>query len=103
MPATSGNAIGSEVKFFGLETPAAEIAALMPAAVSYCMYQVPIMTMASLPDMKSLFASGYCCTPSAPDSMMPSVNSDFQIVRALTMAGSVHGTWPWMALAHTPG
>ena len=73
---------------------AAEIAALMPAVVSYCMYQVPIMTMAYLPDMKSLLASGYCWTPSAPFSMMPSLNSDFQIVRALTMTGLVHGTWP---------
>src|ERR1700689_4729848 len=95
--------MGRAVKFLGLEIPAAEMAALRPAWVSYCMYQVPIMTMAYLPDMKSLLASGYCWTPSAPFSMMPSPNSCFQMVRALTMTGLVHGTWPWMALAQTPG
>ena len=75
----------------------------MPAWVSYCMYQVPIMTMAYLPDRKSLLASGYCCTPSAPVSMIPSLNISFQMVSALTMTGLVHGTWPWIALVHTPG
>src|ERR1700745_2909632 len=25
------------------------------------------------------------------------------MVRAWTIVGAVHGTWPWMALAHTPG
>src|SRR5260370_1567171 len=95
--------MGSMVKFLGWPTPAAEMAELRPDGVEYCMYQVPIITMAYLPDTKSLRASGYCCTPRAPFSMMPSLNSDFQVVRALTMTGLVHGTWPWMALAHTPG
>src|SRR6201996_7635240 len=49
VPATSGNAIGMIVKFLGLFTPAAEIAELIPAAVAYCMYQVPIIIMAYLP------------------------------------------------------
>ena len=88
-PPTFGNGMATIVNGFGLATPAAEIAGGMPAWVAYCMYQVPIMTIAYLPDRKSLLASGYCCTPSAPGSMIPSVNSSFQMVSALTKIGLV--------------
>src|SRR5690348_17702025 len=93
-PATFGNGMATIVNGFGLATPAAEIAGGMPAAVSYCMYQVPIMTIAYFPLRKSLFASGYCWTARAPGSMIPSVNSSFQMVSAWTMSGLVHGTCP---------
>ena len=33
------------------------MAAVLPATVEYCMYQVPIMTIAYLPDMKALFTA----------------------------------------------
>src|SRR5579872_5072363 len=83
----SGKEIGTAVKFAGWAIPAPEIPALMPDWVSFCMYQVPIITMAYLPLRKSLLASGYCCTPSAPFSMIPSLNICFQMVSALTMTG----------------
>src|SRR6266487_5675342 len=102
-PATSGNGMAIMVNGFGLPTPAAEIAAGMPAAVAYCMYQVPIMTMAYLPETKSLLASGYCCRPSAPFSMIPSLNICFQMVSAFTIVGLSQDTWPLDASVHTPG
>ena len=44
----------------GFATPAPEMPATAPALVAYWVYQVPIMTMAYLPDMNLLLASGYC-------------------------------------------
>lgn len=79
------------------------MAFVLPSTVEYCMYQVPIITMAYLPDMKPLLASGYCCTPSAPSCMIPSSNSFFQMLSARTMAGSVQETSPLSAFSHTPG
>ncbi len=58
-PATSGNAIGMIGNGLAPATPAAEIPAVIPEVVAYCMYQVPIMTMAYFPVRKSLLASGY--------------------------------------------
>src|SRR5260370_1368956 len=42
--------MGSMVKFLGWPTPAAEMAEFRPDGVEYCMYQVPIITIAYLPD-----------------------------------------------------
>src|ERR1700735_3673424 len=102
-PATSGNGMAIMVSVLGVPTPAAEMAGGMPAWVAYCMYQVPIMTIASLLDMNRLFASGYCWTTSAPGSMIPSLNSCFQTPRALTMVGLSHDISPLEHLVHTPG
>src|SRR6185437_14672226 len=79
LTARPGNGMATAGNGLGLATPAPEMAAVMPSVVSYCIYQVPIMTMASLPDRKALSASGYCCTPSAPGSMIPSEKSCFQM------------------------
>src|ERR1700749_1078524 len=102
-PPTLGNGIATIVNGFGLATPAAAIAGDMPAWVAYCMYQVPIMTIAYLADRKSLLASGYCCRPSAPGSMIPSVKSSFQMVSALTKTGLVHGICFFSILVKAPG
>ena len=59
-PATSGNAIGTIGNGWAPLTPAAPRAAVIAFVVAYCVYQVPIMTMAYLPVRKSLLPSGYC-------------------------------------------
>src|ERR1700743_3125545 len=98
-----GNGIGMAVKGFGLLTPAADTASSRPERVALGVYQVPISIIAYLPVRKSLLASGYCCTASAPGSMTPSVNRDFHIVRVLTKTGLVHSVFPSVASVHVPG
>src|ERR1700678_3059897 len=88
---------------FGLLTPAACSADVKPLLVTLAVYQVPIMIMAYLPVRNSLLASGYCCTPSEPGSMMPSEKSPFQIVSAFTMPGLVQSALPLDAAVQSPG
>ncbi len=103
LPATSGNGIETTGNGFAFATPAAETADVAPATVEYCMYHVPIMTIAVLPERKSLFTSGYCCTPSAPGCMMPLLNIFWKVVHAWTKTGSVHLALPVDALVQRPG
>ena len=61
------------------------------------------MIIAYLPVRNSLLASGYCCTPSDPGSMIPSENRPFQMVSAFTMPGLVQSASPLDAAVHSPG
>ena len=71
----------------GLVTPAAVIPFTMVSLTVFEVYQLPIMTMAYLPDRKRLFASGYWLRPAAPSCMIPSSKRDFQLVIAWTKRG----------------
>src|SRR5690348_2617595 len=95
--------MGMAVNGVGWLTPAADSASSTPARVAFGVYQVPISIMAYFPVRKSLLASGYCWTASAPGSMIPSVNRDFHIVRVWTRAGLVHSVLPSVTSVQVPG